>query len=92
MTRDYPCCLCPAVSSDFNNDVCDKCDFIKKFKDERGWIYFARRGLGDTYKTFFKKPGKAGAHGCRMTNWRDTFQEAQEDLNALAKSKGWKEA
>jgi hypothetical protein len=32
-----------------------------------------------------------GEHGCSSVEWRNTEQQAQEDLDALAKKKGWKE-
>jgi hypothetical protein len=84
--------MCPAYGNDFKSTVCPECDFKIAFQDERGWIYFVRSGLGvSTFKAFFRKPGKSGSHGCRMTEWRGTFSAAQEDLNWLAKKKGWKE-
>ena len=94
--------MCPAVSSDFQEDICDeqtvflgktvgRCDFVAVFKDDRGWTFFVRAGLGENnYKTFYKKPGKnSGGHGYRNLPWRKTFREAQEDLNQLATKKGW---
>jgi len=32
-----------------------------------------------------------GEHGCSSVEWRNTEQQTQEDLDALAKKKGWKE-
>lgn len=64
----------------------------KKYIDKRGWIYFVRAGLGlDTFNTFYKKPGKSGAHSSHMTQFKTTAEEAQADLDALAVKKGWKE-
>ena len=100
--REYPCCMCPAIEYDFQKDVCDgqgvflgkiveTCNFVNKFKDERGWLFFVREGLGESnYKTFFKKPGQNSCgHGYRNLPWRKSFREAQEDLNKLAQKKKW---
>lgn len=100
--RENPCCMCPAMSHDFKKEVCDghgtflgktvgPCNFVNKFKDERGWLFFVRKGLGESnYKTFFKKPGqKTEGHGYRNLSWQKSFREAQEDLNKLALKKGW---
>lgn len=90
--REFPCCLCPAAYSDFQKNVCSDCDFVKKFTDERGWIYFVRKGIGDTvYKAFYKKPDSNKEKGCIMVKWQPSFTHAQIDLNVLAKKKNWKE-
>lgn len=92
MVREWPCCLCKAVYSDFKEDVCPDCNFVKAYIDERGWIYFVRSGIGPcAFKTFYKQPGKGRIRGCRMTEWRKSFADAQRDLHRLAKEKGWKE-
>lgn len=82
--------LCPAYYLDFKEKVCANCDFINEFVDERGWIYFVRSGIGENaYKTFYKKPdGKV--KGCSMVEWKETFCEAQMELNNLAKKKKWR--
>jgi len=68
---------------------------VKQYFDPRGHVYFVRAGLGENnFKTFCRKPDKApgyGEHGYRNTPWRTTPEEAQEDLNALALRKKWKE-
>ena len=90
MERKYPCCLCPANNSNFKEDVCPECDFIKKYTDERGWLYFVRSGIGDdTYKAFYKKPNSNKQRGCPMVEWQTTFMQAQIDLDQLAKKKNW---
>lgn len=94
MAREYPCCLCPAKHENFKQipQECKKCDFKVEYVDKRGWIYFVRAGIGlNTYKIFYKKPNKTGAHSYKATDWKDTFTEAQIQLNQLAKEKGWKE-
>ena len=64
---------------------------LTKYVDKRGWIYFVRSGIGrNNFKTFYKKPDRMGEHGCSSVEWRNTEQQAQEDLDALAKKKGWK--
>lgn len=102
MAREIKCCMCPA-NEDFTENVCTKdtkylgdiigiCDFKVRWVDDRGWLYFVRGGIGEgNYKTFFKKPDKNGAYGCRAFEWRESFSEAQEDLNQYAICKGWKE-
>lgn len=96
--KEFRCCLCPQINSD--RQICpapggDKpCRFVKRFVDDRGWEYFVRAGLGypPPYKTFYRKPGKPlDGHGWRGTQWQDSFDAAQADLNREAKKRGWKE-
>ncbi|QNB48178.1 hypothetical protein BR63_19035 [Thermanaerosceptrum fracticalcis] len=89
MTREHPCCLCPALESDFKNNVCADCGFIKKYTDERGWIYFVRGGIGGVHKTFYRKPGNNKEKACSIFPWHQTFVQAQIDLNKTAKARGW---
>lgn len=102
--RTYPCCMCPAASSDFQENVCDgsttflgrvvssTCGFLKTFEDERGWRFFVRGGLGESnFKIFYTKPGSRKEKGCSMTHWRKSFTAAQIDLNELGKKRGWRE-
>lgn len=91
MAKKYPCCLCPAVYKNFKTDVCDDCDFVKKYEDSRGYIFFVRQGIGNVFKTFYKKPNERKERGCRMVDWQTSFVQAQIDLNALAEKKNWKE-
>ncbi len=67
----------------------------KQYKDDRGWIYFVRGGIGENqYKAFYRRPEKPkgiGEHGYRNTPWCETFDLAQKNLDALALVKGWKE-
>lgn len=92
--RDFRCCMCPAgfgetVPAEEHPDG-KQCNFILRFMDSRGWIYFVRSGIGgDTFKTFYRKPNKPGDHGCHNLPWRGTFDGAQADLNRLAQEKGW---
>lgn len=101
--REYPCCMCPALEHDFQKEICDgqsiflrkivgPCNFVNRFKDDRGRLFFVRKGLGDNnYKTFFMKPGQKYSEGRWYRNlpWCKSFRIAQEDLNKLALKKGW---
>ena len=104
---EYPtmrCCMCPNVQQ--NRAVCpglpgtphskeSQCRFVKAYIDERGWKYRVMSGLGDSsFKARYQKPEKHGDVGWKgMANvpWRKTFDEAQSDLNTLARKNGWKE-
>ena len=99
------CCMCPNSESDKQSlSICPgiigtlheqetPCRFVKIYQDNRGWIYSVHSGIGgDTFKTFYLKPGKSGGgHGCSSVDWQNSFDEAQADLNSLAESKKWKE-
>lgn len=87
--RDMKCCMCPADHKTFAGK-CDNCNFAVTFEDDRGYRYFVRRGLGDVYKTFYTVPGKAKQRSCQVfKEWRETFTQAQEDLNRVANERGW---
>lgn len=96
---EFRCCMCPNTGK--NSDVCPvgpfkinktPCLFVKAYIDDRGWIYKVMSGIGlSAYKARYRKPGET--YKC-MANlpWRDTFDEAQSDLNRMANKKGWDEA
>ena len=67
----------------------------RKYIDGRGWKYQVMNGIGgDTYKARFQRREKHGDEGWRglgAVPWRDTRDEAQADLDALAAKNGWKE-
>lgn len=71
------------------------CRFVKTYMDERGWLYKVMGGLGESnFKARYQKPEKKDGVGWKCIGylpWRKSFDEAQSDLNALAKSKGWNE-
>lgn len=52
-------------------------------------------GMGpDTYKGRYQKADRSGSdcwHGVRSLPWRNTAEEAQADLDTMAKRKGWQE-
>lgn len=94
---EYRCCMCPQRDSD--SQTCPaghSCRFVKTYVDKRGWKFRVMSGIGEnTYKARYqdnKHTGSSGWRGSGMAPWRESFDEAQSDLNKLAKSKGWEEA
>lgn len=95
------CCMCPQKLN--SSRIClgipgtphpdeSPCRFVKVYQDKRGWRYFVRSGIGaNTFKTFYQNPKQAGSHGWRPVSWRDSFDEAQTDLNREAEKRGWEE-
>ena len=68
------------------------------YTDKRGWLYMVKPDLsGKQFKAFYRKPNPRkpldeGWYACRGFTWRGTAADAIEDLDAIAKSKGWKPA
>ena len=64
-----------------------------QYIDHRGWKYRVMSGIGgDTFKARYQKPdkhGENGWHGVKTLPWRNTPEEAQVDLDHMAKEKGW---
>lgn len=91
----FRCCMCPNEYGDEQNPVCkagNPCRFVKTYMDSRGWLYRVMCGIGaDSYKARCNKPGGNGWKCCSFLPWRNSFDEAQADLNAHAEKKGWKE-
>ena len=99
--REFRCCMCPNVN---NSELVQcptgplkaevtPCRFFKTYVDDRGWRYWVMGGLGESnFKARYNKPGKMRWKGVQKLPWRKSFDEAQSDLNALAKKKGWREA
>lgn len=99
--REERCCMCPSIGQ--HSLVCPgipntqhpkdtPCRFVKRYKDNKNRLYFVRAGIGqDSFKAFCKKPGKR-EHGYRQVPWQPSFDQAQSDLNILAKRQGWGEA
>lgn len=97
--RDYRCCMCPQM--DQNEHICPtgpgksqetKCDFVVAQTDQRGWKYRVMEDLAGTFKGRYQDDKHSGAfcwHGMRQMERRENFDQAQEDLNRYAKSKGW---
>ena len=98
--RELRCCMCPNIGSP-NNTQCPTgpmkpqvtaCRFVKTYIDQRGWLYRVMQGLGlSNYKARYQKPGKSRWKCMANLEWRNMFDEAQSDLNAMAKKKGWDE-
>lgn len=58
--------------------------------DSRGWKYQVMPGIGgNTYKARYQKAGSQRWACYPHLPWRDTPEEAEADLNALAQKKGW---
>lgn len=97
--RNYRCCMCPQLNSD--SHVCPTgpgkteesvCDFVVTWTDARGWKYRVMGDLAGTFKGRYqdnKHSGDFGWKGMRQMERRETFDEAQADLNLYAKKKGW---
>lgn len=96
------CCMCPNLQNDSMvcpgipgtlHETASSCRFVRKYIDERGWKYQVMGGIGEgAFKARYQKPEKSGAAGWKgltAVPWRETFDEAQADLNAYAKKKGW---
>ena len=101
---EFRCCLCPNIGK--NENVCPAiegtphttstpCRFVKSYIDDRGWKYKVKSGIGDgAFKARYQKPDKEGDNGWKGVSalpWRKTFDQAQADLNELAKKKCWRE-
>ena len=98
--RDYRCCMCPQINKD--KYICPigpgkleetECDFVIVWIDSRGWKYKVMGDLAGTFKGRYqdnKHNGNVGWKGMRQMERRETFDQAQEDLNQYAKLKGWK--
>lgn len=94
------CCMCPNVNAPenkicppkpFNQENTD-CRFIKTYIDNRGWLYRVMSGLGEgNFKARYRKPGKPGWKCTTNMTWRKSFDEAQSDLNNMARLKKWDE-
>ena len=70
---------------------------MKTYIDNRGWRYRVMPGLGsDEFKARYQKPEHNGTdNGWKCVArlpWRNSAEEAQEDLDQLARKRGWKEA
>lgn len=98
------CCMCPNIQTGFTicpgipgtlHSTASRCRFVKKYIDKRGWKYKVMSGIsGNTFKARYQKPEKNGSigwKGLHTVPWRDNFDQAQADLNAYAKEKGWEE-
>lgn len=85
---------CPGIQGSLHPNP-SPCRFVKAYIDDRGWKYKVMPGIsGSTFKARYQKPEKQGSIGWKgltAVPWRDSFDEAQADLNEYAKRKGWSE-
>jgi hypothetical protein len=97
----FRCCMCPNLSAP-DKTICPAapilhpeeslCRFVKTYIDKRGWRYKVMGGLGGSdFKARYNKPGKIGWKCFTVLPWRNSFDEAQADLNTYAGKKVWKE-
>lgn len=65
----------------------------KMYTDKRGWMYRVMSGIGENaFKARYIKPDITGWKCVKTLPWRETFAEAQRDLDELAELKGWEES
>ena len=96
--RDMRCCLCPNAELP-QNRICPAgpfkgretdCDFVVVYADANGALVFVSRGPDSWITVRQKKPGgEVQRVNPGALSLRRTFDEAQADLNAYAKKKGW---
>jgi hypothetical protein len=69
------------------------CEFVRAFRDDRGASVFVSNGIATDGKTWFtvRQFAGKGTHRIKAKSLpiRETFDEAQEDLNKYAKQKHW---
>jgi hypothetical protein len=88
--RNRQSAICPGIEGTVHpKDTL--CDFVRVYSDEQGKLVLVSRGLGERFMSFKRKEGAMGMH--RMVSKklpeRETFDEAQEDLNKYAIAKKW---
>jgi hypothetical protein len=93
--RDKKETICPGVPESPHPKP-SPCKFVRSYLDAEGNKVFVDTGLwnyGEHFMSFRRKP-KAGAGMHRVKTKflpeRESFDEAQEDLNEYAEQKGWK--
>lgn len=74
--RKFRCCMCP---NSYKNPMSKKCP-PGLFKNEVTPCRFVKAYVDER-----------GWKGVRSFKWRETFDEAQTDLNEHAREKGWNE-
>ena len=64
---------------------------LTSYQDNRGWKFRVKDGLNEnTCKAFYQKSEHSGNdqwHGVRSLPWRESYYEAQKDLDEYAKKK-----
>ena len=83
--------ICPGIPGT-PHPAASPCRFVLRYRDGRGWKYKVMSGLGGVWKARYQRPdhqGSVGWKGLAAVPWRNSFDEAQADLNRLAEEKGW---
>jgi hypothetical protein len=90
--KNPPFMVCPGVP-DSPHPAPDSCRFVKVYVDEHGGEYSVQPRYGaEMWKAFYRRPGKKKHAGQPVwAAWRKRFDDAQADLNAEAKRRGWAE-
>lgn len=103
MIREMRCCMCPNRGNP-DKRICPAggpmkpvvtvCDFVLSYYDDTGALVFVAPGRATDGKTWMTLREKTRGGGMRRVlakalPIRATRDEAQEDLNAYAKRKGW---
>jgi hypothetical protein len=97
---DFRCCMCPNAQNSLV--ICpgivgtlhpeeSSCRFVKSYIDSRGWKYKVIGGIVSVFKARYLKPDTFKWVCMRNLNWKNSFDEAQADLNRLAKKNNWNE-
>lgn len=98
MIRGQRCCMCPN-GVDSESMVCPAthgrdevpCSFVRVFVDDRGWRFKVGWFLGhETCKGKYLKPGSKHWKGVAQLPHCLAFDDAQESLNRMAMTKGWR--
>ncbi len=95
----WRCCLCPNINE--QKTICPaiyfkqeetQCRFVKIYIDAREWLFKVMYDDYDKgYKSHYKRPGRKGWSRMSHFEFRESFDDAQADLNSYAEKKGWKE-
>lgn len=82
----YRCCMCPNIGTSV--DTCkdgEPCRFVVGWKDRRHRRYTVQQDArGRGCKAFVHRPDSDTARPMKSLPWRESFDEAQQDLNTHA--------
>lgn len=97
----FRCCLCPNIGKDeiicpgIEGQSPSLCRFVKTYIDSKGCKYKVIPENGaDRFKAKYQvveHSDNARWKWVRQLNWKNSFDEAQADLNRLAKDKKWRQ-
>jgi hypothetical protein len=101
--RTERCCICPKTYSKKKSGLCpgipgtphpkqSTCDFENVWHDTNGKAVFVDSGIGGKNYMSFRRSDSGGLHRVKTKYLpvRETFDEAQKDLNLYATTYGWK--